>query len=148
MHNVNNETPSNDKDMHCHKIEFLFCCLTVHVSQIMALTQKYIDHLGDIDDQEFPNKKLFFELIEVKADYAECVLSLRNVLRDEMTPIDENKIAYYRHYLVTQVAKNIQASKRWSRLLQMYKSTRDDKFVSLWCESMKGFEQLSYLSYC
>jgi hypothetical protein len=145
MHNLKQEITDKDMDKFCNKIEFLFCCLAIHTGQINTITERYINNLDNIDSQEISEKQQFFDLIQVKADLIECILTLRGELSNEMMKLNEDKIDYYRHYLVTKVAKNMKESKRWSRLLLMYSSTREDKFIKVWYESMKRFEQLSYL---
>lgn len=147
MNNVNADTLMTDLDAQYNKIELLFTFLSVHVNQIMALTENYINQIQLEDGEAIYGKKRFFELIEVKADYAECVINLKNVLGDEALETNECKISLYRHQLVTQIARGINSSKRWSRLLLMYQNNNDDKYIGLWRESMKRFEKMAYLDF-
>lgn len=147
MSNVNADTLMTDLDAQYNKIELLFCFLSIHVNQIMALTDNYINQIQLEDGETINGKKRFFELIEVKADYAECVINLKNVLGDEALETNECKISLYRHQLVTQIARGINSSKRWSRLLLMYQNNNNDKYIGLWRESMKRFEQMAYLDF-
>lgn len=146
MDNVNDEHENINFKAHYHKIKLLFCFLSVHAQQIMALTEQYVDSLNNSDDQSVSNKARFFHLIEVKADYAECIDELRAALNDEFMALEQDKIAYLRHHLVIQITQEIKAAKRWSRLLLMHQPGSDDKFINLWRKSMVQFEQMSYLN--
>ena len=147
MYNLNDEIQNNDIETYCKKIDFLLRCLSVHVNQIMSLTQDYVNYLNRNDDQNFPKKRRYFELVDVKTDYAECINEIRDALNNEEKALGESKIAHYRHQLVAQIAKSIHMSQRWSKVLVMFQSSCDEKFIGLWRESMQRFERMDYIHY-
>lgn len=145
MENLNDDTNNNDMPTEYQKIDLLFRCLGVHFRQIMAFSEQFAEYLERATGQDDSDKKRLYALIEVKADYAVCILELMNALSDEVMSKDANNIASYRHQLVSQLVRDIRLSKYWSNVLLKYQPNSENIFIKLWVDAMQRFERLAYL---